>query len=182
MACMRCSCLCLCCFGMGTMLAKFHMCGIMLVLEQYSMCSWGMRVQEGLCVLGDWWFVCQDLWVVILLSLIASWTWVVLSVMLYPCILCVELLMDLFVLCVWQCLWIVRWNNLQYVWVWLLFCCWMLWKCLVWVKVLCWINHVWSSKECASCACCTCCACCASKRSFHKGLFMFLYDGGYLLI
>ena len=27
------------CFGMGTMLANFHMCGIMLVLEQFSTCS-----------------------------------------------------------------------------------------------------------------------------------------------
>ena len=26
-------------FGMGTMLANFHMCGIMLVLEQFSTCS-----------------------------------------------------------------------------------------------------------------------------------------------
>ena len=35
-----------------------------------------------------------------LLCFIASWTRVVVSVMLYPCILCVALLMDLFVLCV----------------------------------------------------------------------------------
>ena len=35
-----------------------------------------------------------------LLCFIASWNWVVMSVMLYPCILCVTLLMDLFVLCV----------------------------------------------------------------------------------
>ena len=35
-----------------------------------------------------------------LLCCIASWTRVVVSVMLYPCILCVALLMDLFVLCV----------------------------------------------------------------------------------
>ena len=33
-----------------------------------------------------------------LLCFIASWTWVVVSVMLYPCIFCVVLLMDLFVL------------------------------------------------------------------------------------
>ena len=39
-------------FWMGTMLANFHMCGIMLVLRAVSTCSWGMRVQEGLCVLG----------------------------------------------------------------------------------------------------------------------------------
>ena len=39
-------------FGMGTMLANFYMCGIMLVLRAVL----NMRVQEGLCVL-----VCQDL-------------------------------------------------------------------------------------------------------------------------
>ena len=39
-------------FGMEAMLADFHMCGIMLVLEQFSTCSLGMRVQEALCVLG----------------------------------------------------------------------------------------------------------------------------------
>ena len=32
-ACMRCPCLSLLGFGMGTMLANFHMCGIMLVLN-----------------------------------------------------------------------------------------------------------------------------------------------------
>ena len=35
-------------FGMGTMLANFHMCGIMLVLRAV----FNMRVEEGLCVLG----------------------------------------------------------------------------------------------------------------------------------
>ena len=35
-----------------------------------------------------------------LLCVIASWTWVVVSVMLYAGILCVALLMDLFGLCV----------------------------------------------------------------------------------
>ena len=35
-----------------------------------------------------------------LLCFIDSWTCVVVSVMLYPCIFCVSLLMDLFVLCV----------------------------------------------------------------------------------
>ena len=39
-------------FGMWTMLANFHMCGIMLVLRQVLTCSGGMRVQEGLCDLG----------------------------------------------------------------------------------------------------------------------------------
>ena len=35
-------------FGMGTMLANFHMCGIILMLRA----GFNMRVQEGLCVLG----------------------------------------------------------------------------------------------------------------------------------
>ena len=34
-------------FGMGTMLANFHMCGIMLVLRAV----FNMRVQEGICVI-----------------------------------------------------------------------------------------------------------------------------------
>ena len=48
-------------------------------------------------------------------------------------------------------LWIVWWNNSEYVWVWLLFCCWMLWKYLVCVDVLCWIDR----------------ACCACDPSMH---------------
>ena len=60
------------------------------------------------------------------------------SVMLYPCMLCVALLMCLFVLCV-VCLTVFV-------------------NCLVkqfamCVVVLCWIDHVWSSKECVCCAC-----------------------------
>ena len=35
-------------FGIGIMLANFHMCGIMLVLGAV----FNMLVQEGLCVLG----------------------------------------------------------------------------------------------------------------------------------
>ena len=38
-----------------------------------------------------------------LLCFIAFWTYVVVSVMLYPCILCVALLRDQFVLCVTIC-------------------------------------------------------------------------------
>ena len=47
------------------------------------------------------------------------------SVMLYSCILCVALLVDLFVFCI-ACLTLLvncLGNNSQYVWVWLLFCC-----------------------------------------------------------
>ena len=57
-----------------------------------------------------------------LLCFIASWACEVVSVMLYPCMFCVALSMDLFVLCV-ACLRIVWGNNSQYVWVCLLFCC-----------------------------------------------------------
>ena len=39
-------------FVMRTMLANFHMCGIILLLRQVLTCSSGMRDQEGLCVLG----------------------------------------------------------------------------------------------------------------------------------
>ena len=39
-------------FEMGTMLANFHMCGIMLVLRAVFNMLVGMRVEEGLCVLG----------------------------------------------------------------------------------------------------------------------------------
>ena len=37
-------------FGMGTMLANFHMCGIMLVLRAVFNMLVGLRVQEGPCV------------------------------------------------------------------------------------------------------------------------------------
>ena len=40
--------------GKGTMLVNVHMCGIMLVFI-------GMRVQEGLCVLGACCLIFQDL-------------------------------------------------------------------------------------------------------------------------
>ena len=39
------------CFGMGTMLANFHMCGIMLVLREVFNMLVEMRVQVGLCVI-----------------------------------------------------------------------------------------------------------------------------------
>ena len=39
-------------FGMGTMLANFHMCGIMLVLRAVFNMLVRMRVQEGICGLS----------------------------------------------------------------------------------------------------------------------------------
>ena len=71
------------------------------------------------------------------------------SVMLYPCILCVALLMDLFVLCVvcftkqfTICLSVVVILVVEYYG-----------SVSVWVEVICWIDRVWSSKECACWAC-----------------------------
>ena len=71
-------------FGMGTMLANFHMCAIMLVLRAvFNMLARNASPRGSMC----------------LRCLIFSLS-VVDSVMLYPCILCVSLLMDMFVLCV----------------------------------------------------------------------------------
>ena len=77
------------------------------------------------------------------------------SVKLYPGIVCVALLLDLFVLCVAYLTVFVNSLVRQFVicvgvvavWL-LLFGCRMLWKCFVWVEVLCWIDRI-----------CTCCAC-----------------------
>ena len=77
------------------------------------------------------------------------------SVMLYPCMLCVALLMCLFVLCV-ACLTVfVNCLVKQFamcvgvVAIFVVEC----YGCVVCVVVLCWIDHVWSSKECVCCAC-----------------------------
>ena len=75
------------------------------------------------------------------------------SVMLYPCMLCVALLMCLFVLCV-ACLTVfVNCLVKQFAMCVGVVAIVLLWMCLVRVVVLCWIDHVWSSKECVCCAC-----------------------------
>ena len=81
------------------------------------------------------------------------------SVMLYPCMLCVVLLMCLFVLCV-ACLTVLVKQFAM---------------CVV---VLCWIDHVWSSKECV------CCACDPNERLSAPFICFVcvLYVGSYLLI
>ena len=89
-------------YEMGAIIFNFHMCGIMLVLlgAVYNMlvrnaCPRGYMCYRCLmCSLSG---PCELLF---LLCFIVSWTCVMVSVMLYPCILCVALLMDLFVLCV----------------------------------------------------------------------------------
>ena len=86
-------------FGMGTMLANFHMCGIMLMLRVvFNMRNACPRVPMCFrCLMFSLSGPCELLF---LLCFIASWTWVVVSVMLYPCIVCVALLIDMLVLCV----------------------------------------------------------------------------------
>ena len=81
------------------MLASFHMCGIMLVFR--AVFNMLMRNARGpmcfRCLMFNLSGPCELLF---LLCFIASWTCVVVSVMLYLCILCVALLVHLFVLCV----------------------------------------------------------------------------------
>ena len=48
-------------FGMGTMLANFHMCGIMLLFRAMILQSAREKCEECLCVLGALCLVCQDL-------------------------------------------------------------------------------------------------------------------------
>ena len=88
-------------FGIGIMLANFYVRGIMFLLRavlnilvrnaspRRPMCSRGLIFSlSGHCEL------------LFFLCFIASWTWEVVSVMLYPCMFCIALSMDLFVLCV----------------------------------------------------------------------------------
>ena len=88
-------------FGMWTMIANFHMCVIMLVLRTV----FNMLVRNA-SPRGHMRFRCLmfhlsgPCGLLFLLCYIASWTGKVVSVMLYPCIVCVDLLMYLFVLCV----------------------------------------------------------------------------------
>ena len=111
-------------FGMGTMLANFHMCGIMLVLTAvFNMLvrnaspRWPMCFR---CMIFSLSGLCELLF---LLCFIGSWTRVLVSVIVYPCTLCVALLMNLVVLCVGCTVVGVSELYSQYVWVWLLFCC-----------------------------------------------------------
>ena len=88
-------------FGMGTILANFHMCGIMLVLRTvFNMIVRNASPRGPMCFRCLMFCLSGPCELLFLLYCIASWTGVVVSVMLYPCILCIALLMGLFVLCV----------------------------------------------------------------------------------
>ena len=74
------------------------------------------------------------------------------SVMLYPCMLCVALLMCLFVLCV-ACLTVFVNCLVKQFAMCVGVVAILLLNVMVCVVVLCWIDHVWSSKEYVCCAC-----------------------------
>ena len=83
------------------MLANFHMCGIMLVLRVvFNMLVRNTSPRRPMCFRCLMFILSGPCELLFLLCFIASWTCVVVSVMSYPCILCVDLIVYLFVLCV----------------------------------------------------------------------------------
>ena len=88
-------------FRMGTMLANFHVCPIMLLVRAvFNMIVSNASPRRPMCFRCLMFSLSGPCELLFLLCFITSWTWVVVSVMLCHCILCVSLLMDLFVLCV----------------------------------------------------------------------------------
>ena len=85
-------------FGIVTMLANFHVCGIMFLLREVLNILVRNASPRGpmcfRCLIFNLSGPCELLF---LLCFIVSWTWEVVSVMLYPCMLCVALLLCLFV-------------------------------------------------------------------------------------
>ena len=83
------------------MLANFHMCGIMVVLRAvFNMLVRNASPRGPMCFKCLMFNLSGPCELLFLLCFIASWTAVMVSVMLYPCILCVALLVYLFVSCV----------------------------------------------------------------------------------
>ena len=83
-------------FGMRIMLANFHMCGIMLLLRVLNMPVRNVSTRGPMsfrCLMVS---LSGRYELFFLICYIASWNSVVVSVMLYPCIFCV----NLFVFCV----------------------------------------------------------------------------------
>ena len=94
-------------FGIGTMLANFHICGIMLVLRAvFSQLVRNVSPRGLMCFRCLMFSLSGPCELLFLLCFIASWTGEVVSVILYPYMFCVALLMDLFALCV-ACLTVV---------------------------------------------------------------------------
>ena len=88
-------------FGMVSMFANFYMCGIMLVLiAVFYMLVVNANPRGPMCFRCLMFSLSGPYMLLFLLSFISSWTCVLVSVMLCPCIVCVALLMDLFALCV----------------------------------------------------------------------------------
>ena len=103
-------------FGMGTMFANFLiLCGIMLVLiAVFYMLVMNANPRGPMCFRCLMFSLSGPYVLLFLLCFIASWTCVVVSVMLYPSILCFALLMVMFVLYV-ACLTVfVNWLVKQF--------------------------------------------------------------------
>ena len=84
-------------FEMGTMLTKFHMYG---VKSRFNMLVRSTSPRGPTCFRCLMFSLSGPCELLFLICFTVSWTRVVVSVMLYPCISCVALLMYLFVLCV----------------------------------------------------------------------------------
>ena len=162
-------------FGIETILANFHVWGIMFLLRTVlNILVRNASPRGPMCFRCLIFRLSRRCELLFLLCFIASWTWEKVSVMLYPCRFCVarQWICLFCVLRVWRCLWIIWWNNSQYVCVCLLFCCWMWWSCCVWLEVLYWIDHTRSSIEWV------CCACGSSERLEYTSN---IYKGVHLL-
>ena len=92
---------CLLGFGIGTMLSNFHVWGIMFLLRAVLNMLVRNAIPRGpMCFRWLIFSLSGPCELLFLLCFRASWTREVVSVMLYPSMFCVALLMDLFVLCV----------------------------------------------------------------------------------
>ena len=110
-ACMRCHVFVV----IGTILANFHRWYIMLLLRAVlNTLVRNTSPRRPMCFRCLIFSLLGPYELLFLFCFIASWTWVVVSVMLYPCMICVSLSMDLFVLCV-ACLTVfVNWLVKQF--------------------------------------------------------------------
>ena len=83
------------------MLANFHVRGIMFLLRAVlNILVRNASPRGSMCFRCLIFSLSGPCGLLFLLCFIAPWTCEVVSVMLYPCMFCVALLMDLFVLCV----------------------------------------------------------------------------------